>query len=238
MTQAKPCGLVLAVDTAMCGCAVGLYDPQGRELLASMQEPMISGQAERLIPMIEKTLHESGHDYPDLAAVAVTRGPGAFTGLRIGLAAARGLALALEIPAVGVETFSALVKSMEKETRAHETLAVLIETKRADYYAKIYDGAGQVIGAGACRTLEALLQELQNRPNLHIAGDAVERFVDEAARAGVTADWSLKKIVMCDPGAVAVCALEKLLENMSLENIDADPLYLRAPDVTVPKTVI
>src|SRR4051812_18694458 len=102
--------LVLAIDTAGPDCAVALarFDADRIEILARGAESIGRGHAERLLPIIESVLSQAGCSFHDLDRVAVTVGPGSFTGVRVGIAAARGLALALNIPAVGVGTLDAL----------------------------------------------------------------------------------------------------------------------------------
>jgi tRNA A37 threonylcarbamoyladenosine modification protein TsaB len=98
--------LILAFDTSAAQCAAALLS--GDRVLARRDEAMGRGQAERLLPMLEEMLAEAGVGWADLDGLAVCTGPGNFTGLRVGVAAARGLALALDIPAVGVTRFEAL----------------------------------------------------------------------------------------------------------------------------------
>lgn len=98
--------LTLAFDTSAAHCAVALVC--GTETLASAVEEMTKGQAERLMPMIEEVLAASGKSRKDLELIGVGVGPGNFTGVRISVAAARGLALSLNIPAIGVTVFEAL----------------------------------------------------------------------------------------------------------------------------------
>ena len=98
--------MILAFDTSGPFCAVALLS--GDEVLASAEEPMARGQAERLLVLCEELLTASGVSVADLKAIGVGIGPGNFTGIRISVSAARGLALGLGIPAVGVSTFDAL----------------------------------------------------------------------------------------------------------------------------------
>ncbi len=98
--------LLLAFDTSAAHCAAALV--QGDRIRAVRREAMARGQAERLLPMLEEVLAEGGASWPELDGLAVGVGPGNFTGLRIAVAAARGLALALGVPAIGVGRFEAL----------------------------------------------------------------------------------------------------------------------------------
>lgn len=103
MTDARP--LVLGFDTSGPYCAAALLC--GDQTLATYAEDMGRGQAERLMPLLQEVLTAAHKNWDDLDAIGVGVGPGNFTGIRISVSAARGLALALEIPAVGVSTFEA-----------------------------------------------------------------------------------------------------------------------------------
>jgi tRNA threonylcarbamoyladenosine biosynthesis protein TsaB len=98
---------VLAIDTALEACAAGVFDTEGRRHLASESRAMGRGHAEALMPMLARVMDAAGLDFSDLDRIAVTVGPGSFTGLRVGIAAARGIALAAGKPVVGVSTLAA-----------------------------------------------------------------------------------------------------------------------------------
>jgi hypothetical protein len=98
--------LILGFDTSAAHCAAALLS--GDRVLVARHEEMSRGQAERLMPLLEKVLAEGGATWADLARIGVGVGPGNFTGIRISVSAARGLALSLGIPAVGVSGFEAI----------------------------------------------------------------------------------------------------------------------------------
>jgi tRNA threonylcarbamoyladenosine biosynthesis protein TsaB len=130
--------IVLALDTALDACAVALVE--GDTVRASISEPMSRGQAERLAPMARDVMAAAGARFADLDRIAVTTGPGSFTGVRVGLSFARALALALNRPCLGVSTLEALALG---EGEAGFRGAV-IETPGASY-AALYEDAAPLV---------------------------------------------------------------------------------------------
>jgi tRNA threonylcarbamoyladenosine biosynthesis protein TsaB len=126
---------ILAFDTSAAHCAAALLLP---DRVIHRLEPMEKGQAERLIPLLEEVLTEGGIGWHDLKAVAVGTGPGNFTGVRISVAAARGLALGLGIPAVGVTRLEALAYGLPRP------VTVIEDARRGDVYMQDFavDGPG------------------------------------------------------------------------------------------------
>jgi tRNA threonylcarbamoyladenosine biosynthesis protein TsaB len=122
--------LILGFDTSAAHCAAALLS--GDRLVAQAQEPMEKGQAERLMPFLEEMLSGVGIGWSDLTALAVGTGPGNFTGVRIAVAAARGLALGLGIPAVGVTTFEAIAHG------APRPVVAMRETRRDQLYLQVF----------------------------------------------------------------------------------------------------
>lgn len=107
---------LLAFDTSAAHCAAALL--AGGEIVDTAVEPMSRGQAERLMPMLEEMLARHGIGWADLDGIGVGIGPGNFTGIRISVAAARGLALALDVPSIGVSSLEALGHGTEGSVRA------------------------------------------------------------------------------------------------------------------------
>ena len=116
--------LTLGFDTSAAHCAAALLI-DGR-LLAARHEDMARGQAERLMAMLEELLSETGHGWHDLSVIGVGTGPGNFTGLRVSVAAARGLSLALGIPAIGISVTEAMAYGLPRPCR------VVIEGRKDD----------------------------------------------------------------------------------------------------------
>ena len=137
--------LILSFDTSAAHCAAALLC--GDRILADRREEMARGQAERLVPLLEELLAEAGHGWADLSALAVGVGPGNFTGIRISVALARGLALGLDVPVIGVTGFEVL-----SEGASRPVLATLPAPRGQVYAQLITDsetGAPQLCPADA-----------------------------------------------------------------------------------------
>ena len=103
-----PAGMILlAIDTALASCSAALHSPAEDRILAAEQQAMDKGHAEAIAPMVQRVLAAAGLLPHDVTCIAVTTGPGTFTGLRIGLSLAHGMATALHCPAVGIDTLTA-----------------------------------------------------------------------------------------------------------------------------------
>ncbi|CAM3474264.1 tRNA (adenosine(37)-N6)-threonylcarbamoyltransferase complex dimerization subunit type 1 TsaB [Paracoccus nototheniae] len=110
-----PDRIVLGFDTSAAHCAAALL--RGDRVIGARHEAMAKGQAERLMPMLEEMLSDAGLGWRDLDVLGVGTGPGNFTGIRVGVAAARGLALALRIPAIGIGAPEALAWGLPRPCR-------------------------------------------------------------------------------------------------------------------------
>lgn len=127
---------VLAIDVAVNGCSVAILDTE-TGIAHQKRLETDRGQAEALIPMVDEVAHMADIILKDLNMIVVTRGPGSFTGVRIGLATAKSLGLALNIPVIGISTLDAIARSQKS---ANDTL-FLIDTKRDDFYGQVGEGS-------------------------------------------------------------------------------------------------
>ncbi len=139
---------ILAIDTAMASCSVAVVDTHANEPLAMASVAMERGQAEALMPMIADILIQSG-GLSQIERIAVTTGPGSFTGLRIGLAAARGLSLATDIPVVGLTTLTVLAAPhiVDEDRRP---VAAAIDARHGRVFLHMFAPGGRTLVAPRC----------------------------------------------------------------------------------------
>ena len=220
---------VLALDTATSACSAALWEDgavRARRLTITER-----GQSEALLPMVLEVLDEAGEDFAGLDLLAVTVGPGAFTGLRIGLAAARGMALAAGLPCLGVTTLEAVAHGVGADERAGAALLVALETKRADLYVQAFDDGLQPLGEPRAVAAEQIPALVPAGP-LVVAGDAAAKAARALEAAGDRPTISTAPGV---PDAAVVAALAAGRFRPGRPPAPPRPLYLRPPDATLPR---
>jgi tRNA threonylcarbamoyladenosine biosynthesis protein TsaB len=225
---------ILALDTATTGCSVSVC--RGNEVLVHDGREMSRGQAEVLLPMAVEALRQAGLTPQDLDAIAITRGPGAFTGLRIGLAAARGLALALGIPCIGVTTLEALAHGVSSQDRHDKTILAAVESKREDLYVQTFDDALNPLSEPLSADGPGLAALVSTAGAILVVGDGGLRAIDMLKGEGIEALMSTAA-ALPDTRIVAALAATRFDAHIkALPNVlPPAPLYLRPPDAKMPK---
>jgi tRNA threonylcarbamoyladenosine biosynthesis protein TsaB len=193
---------------------------------------MLRGHAEALAPMVDDAMRRGRAAFSSLERIAVTTGPGTFTGQRVGLAFARALALALKIPAVGVTTLDAMALEALEQTGAKAAIAVC-DAKRGEVYLGGRDISGRVILGPALAAIEDALMQIRalaaaTGGGLALAGTGVS-LLDAAL--GVEPSTAVRAGNLVQPDAVYVARLGAAL---TPGNAPPTPLYLRAPDAKLP----
>jgi tRNA threonylcarbamoyladenosine biosynthesis protein TsaB len=221
---------ILAFDTAMTGCSVAIFDSKTGNSTSEIRR-MERGQAEALVPMIQELLQKAGASFDEIDLIAVTKGPGAFTGLRIGLSTARALGVALNKPVTGLITLDVISYSYLENNKLtnEEQLCVLIETKRQDFYAQIFSADGKAVSEPLAATHEEISDMLEGGRRTVLIGDACQRFAaacDNQDNLRIVKGYELP-----DPIIMAKIVLSQDL----FESDTVEPLYLRGADVSRPK---
>jgi tRNA threonylcarbamoyladenosine biosynthesis protein TsaB len=216
---------VLGIDSAGAGLSVAIV--RGDEVLAWRDEAMERGQAERLMPAIATVLDEAGIATPDLGLIGVTVGPGSFTGLRVGIAAARGLALAAGVRAIGISSFAAVAAQVPAAERDGRSLVVTLDTRRDDFYVECRDEHDRPLGEPRLLAVGDAHAVLPPGPLL-LAGDAAARL---APHLGAPATLSI--VTRARAEDIARLALHRLRDGTPA--LPPVPFYLRPPDTTMPR---
>lgn len=208
--------IVLAIDCSASLCAACVCDA-GVDLGREVRD-LGKGHAEHLMEVIGSALEKAGKAFADLDAIAVSVGPGSFTGVRVGVSTARGLALALKVPAIGVTTLEALAAEASEEFPGSPVFA-LVDGGRGEIHAALYDAKlNPLFGPAATSPEDAA--RLAGEAGAVLAGTAAERI---AEAAGGIFDIAL-------PKATADIAVYARLASLKGAGEKPRPLYLREAD--------
>ncbi|MBL4800584.1 MAG: tRNA (adenosine(37)-N6)-threonylcarbamoyltransferase complex dimerization subunit type 1 TsaB [Emcibacter sp.] len=229
---------LLALDSALSSCSAAVIE--GGEIKSEIFENRMRGQAERLMPICQDVCEQAGLSFDDLDAIAVTCGPGTFTGVRIGLAAAKGLALALGIPLVGVTSLDVVARNAA-DKRGNGRIAIAFDARRSEVYWQIFD----VMGGRVVPVMTPVAVPLVD----------IESHIDDQVTAVIGTGAELVKSFLSQDaqdrlsfpdlpsqptaGTLGQIAYERLEEELaSGVKVEAVvPLYLRAPDAVAAKPI-
>jgi tRNA threonylcarbamoyladenosine biosynthesis protein TsaB len=219
--------LILAIDTTLDACAAGVLDTDASKMLAQESQPMKRGHAEALMPLIARVMKESGIPFASLDRIAVTTGPGSFTGLRVGLSAARGIGLAANKPVVGLTTLTAYAAPVVGQN-AEQPVISAIDARHDHVYFQVVSGNGSsLIRPQVVPIEEALGASRFGAP--HLVGNAAKILADR---------WpahALPPFKIDAQIAPEIAWVAWLGAAVSPNTAPARPFYLRAPDAKLPK---
>ncbi len=209
--------MILSIDTCLGASSVAVLD--GERVLATRSEPMTRGHQERIGMIAREAMSEAGVAFDALTRIGVTVGPGSFTGLRVGLAFAKGLATALSIPCVGVTTLEAMAFGVPGFT------AAVLDARMSQVYIQIFSDGVSLMAPDALELGEAAarLAELHSGGPATLVGSGAPLLADMISGATILTPAAP------DPVAVARLAAARPTPFHSPR-----PLYLRAPYATLP----
>ena len=213
---------ILAFDTTAASCSVCLL--KNDVLVAKSNERMEFGQAEYLLPEIKRMIDSVKIKFNQIGIISVCVGPGSFTGVRASISAARAFGIAnRSLPIVGVSAFETYLYGIAPDELA-EVNAVIIETKREDFYYQLFDKNKNKINEPTTGYRDEILAELRGK-KVTVLGDGVERFLYSPTGLSLHAI----KIDLYPPVEnVALCGMKKYKEGI---RDFPKPLYLRAPEI-------
>ncbi len=222
--------LTLAFDTTSEACSVALND--GDETLSEEREMRTHGHAAVLVPMIERVLKRAGVSPSTIRTVGVTVGPGSFTGIRTGLAAAKGLVLATGARPVGLSSLWAVAWRALEDSGYRSPVLCVLDTRRSDCFVQKFGVDGVPEAEPMIATIQELCEQLANTPCV-VTGNAVPALV--SACPDLASDLSIH------PGDVIPNAADiaRLANRTPVDDTVTDhglcPLYLRRAATTSPR---
>ncbi len=212
---------LLALDTCMAACSVALWRDG---VIAHRFAAMERGHAEALFPMIREAMAEARTGFSDLRAIAVARGPGSFTGVRVGVAAARGLALATGKPIVAATSLEVIARGAAKRLSADQRAAPLVvamDARRGQLYCQQFAQGHAVSDAQVLSPAECAAT---------LPHDGVIA-VGSGARLLPAAGGPARRLIALEPDILPDAAdLAAVCATRASETAPLTPLYLRPPD--------
>jgi len=218
----------LSIDTSSPRAGVALWSDG--EVIAYQQndEPKLHG--ERLLTMIERVCADAGWARSQIDLIACGVGPGSFAGVRIGVATAKGIALALDRPIQGVASLAAMADAAERD--ADELVLALLDARKGEVFWAVYDGAGGAATAPAHASAEALAIALEpyTRARMVAVGEVASRMTLPGVRVFRSTESDL-------PHArhIARCAVARHARGEHDDVHGLEPVYVRPPDITLPR---
>ena len=207
--------MLLALDTSGPLCSAGVYDKTNNQLVVNRSDNIGRGHAEHLMVMISQMLESSQIDWPEFDQIACVTGPGSFTGLRVGLAAARGLALALKCPCLGVSVFEALAEHYG----AGHPICVAMDARRNQLWMQNFDRAATPLDEARAVPIDDGLSAIHPGTR-HIVGSG----------ALILAKHDDQLTILDDVASPPIETIARFAAKLPSTNSRPKPLYLRAPD--------
>lgn len=224
--------MLLAIDTSASLCAAAVHDADADAIIGIAVEEIGRGHAERLMEVIADALSAAGCDYGDLTRIAATSGPGSFTGIRVGLATARGIGLGLSVPVLGISALDAMRLAAREQAGGEQAggeqpggptpLLVAIDARRNEAFCQFYDVTGRADGPFVADYGEIAAKAAEAGPaGLAICGSAARKIAEEAG-----GDWRILHELAAPP----IECVARLGAQLDPKDAPPEPLYIRPPD--------
>jgi tRNA threonylcarbamoyladenosine biosynthesis protein TsaB len=213
---------VLAIDTALEACSAAVLDTAAGGVIASESLAIARGHAEALLPLIARVMDQAAMEFAELDRIAVTTGPGSYTGLRVGISAARGIALATAKPAIGLSTLAALAAPLIAADDSTHVVAA-IDARHEHVYLQIFGTGGRTLVAPRIATLRDALRAAITGPARIIGSGAA--FLAKAWPKGAE-----PPLLVDTRSAPDISWIARLGAAAAEGYGPPKPLYLRAPD--------
>jgi tRNA threonylcarbamoyladenosine biosynthesis protein TsaB len=181
---------ILSIETSTSICSVAIHEQGELLALAEIKEP--GAHAEKLLLLVDEVFEKAGLSFADLDAVAVSQGPGSYTGLRIGVSTAKGIAYALEVPLIGINTLQAMAAS--QSVAPGDYVVAVLDARRKEVYTQTFgDSQKELSPIEALILEEGVFASILEKGRVYFVGDGVEKVKEEvkSANALFVADWAI-----------------------------------------------
>lgn len=228
--------IILALETSSAKCSVAISNQA--ELISFEEIPAGYAHVSQLTILIDQCLSKAGLAMNNLNAIAISDGPGSYTGLRVGSSTAKGLCYALNIPLIAINTLDLIA---EEHIRSHEELneknavVAVIDARRDEVYAAAKNGRGiEIFGPKSMIIVKGIFDEMMNKyPNIELVGDSVGKC--ESILDNESINYVLKTL---DARFLSIYASDRFIAQ-DFQNISTyTPFYLKPPNITVSKKQI
>lgn len=215
---------VLGLETSTAVCGVAVVSDEGWSVERAVIEEHI--HSEKLLTLVNDVIREATMTLEDLSAIAVSIGPGSFTGLRIGLSSAKGLCYALEKPLLAVPTFDAIAADAAMRGASSSQLVIAVDAKRNDYYVATYsirEGLTQNDEEVSVFSEEELIRKLRSMPGALLITDRTKH-LSQTVGSSLTVQPMLD---YCHASTVATVGIKKFLAKEFSDLASTEPMYLK-----------
>lgn len=181
---------ILSIETSTSICSVAIHEQGELLALAEIKEP--GAHAEKLVLLVDEVFEKAGLNFTDLDAVAVSQGPGSYTGLRIGVSTAKGIAYAMEIPLIGINTLQAMAAS--QRVAPGDYVVAVLDARRKEVYTQTFGDSRQELSPIEAVVLEeGVFASILEKGRVYFVGDGVEKVKEEvkSTNALFIADWAI-----------------------------------------------
>lgn len=227
--------LILSIETSTTVCSVALYEAGHLLVLEELNKE--ATHAEVITIMIASAIKKAGFKNSDLKAVAISMGPGSYTGLRIGTSTAKGLCFALDIPLIAVPTLQAMALEVNKDNNSKNLLCPMIDARRMEVFTAIFDSELQQVKETSAEILTVeSFSELLNNNTILFFGNGSPKF------SSILKNNNAIFLENINPSAknVGELAYKKFRENLFEDLVYFEPYYLKdfMSNQKLPKTVL
>ncbi|MEM9337831.1 MAG: tRNA (adenosine(37)-N6)-threonylcarbamoyltransferase complex dimerization subunit type 1 TsaB [Bacteroidota bacterium] len=220
---------ILSIETSTTRCSVALHE--NGELRSSQAHQVEKSHSSLLPSIVEEILKEAGRSYQDLDAVAVSSGPGSYTGLRIGVTTAKGFCYSLSIPLISVDTLDSMLQAVKGKFKGNHFLCPMLDARRMEVYTKMINQEMAEVWALQAKILDEDSLAAFNKETVYVFGNGMPKFKEIVAQENVV----FIEDIYPDASNMGMLAYDKFQAAKFEDTAYFEPNYLKEWRTTTPK---